>query len=61
LERLTDHLRSAGAGNVSQEIAVDHPVRAILAVAERWKATLRGRWPDWPRMAPGIGPGLDRS
>jgi nucleotide-binding universal stress UspA family protein len=40
MERLADHLRAAGAGNVSHEIAVDHPVRAILAVAERWKATL---------------------
>jgi nucleotide-binding universal stress UspA family protein len=40
LERLAEHLRAAGASHVSHEIAVAHPVRAILAVAERWQATL---------------------
>jgi nucleotide-binding universal stress UspA family protein len=40
LSRMAEHLRAAGAANVSHEIAVDHPVRAILAVAERWQATL---------------------
>jgi nucleotide-binding universal stress UspA family protein len=40
LDRLGDHLRASGAGSVSHEIVLDHPVRAILAVAERWQATL---------------------
>jgi nucleotide-binding universal stress UspA family protein len=51
LDRLAEHLRAAGAAGVTHEIAVDHPVRAILAVAERWQATLvvvgrsgRGWW-----------------
>lgn len=40
LERIAEHLRAAGAADLSHEIAVDHPVRAILAVAERWQAAL---------------------
>jgi nucleotide-binding universal stress UspA family protein len=40
LERMAEHLRTAGAANVNHEVAVDHPVRAILSVAERWQATL---------------------
>ncbi len=40
LERMAEHLRAAGAGHTTHEIVVDHPVRAILAAAERWQATL---------------------
>ncbi len=40
LERLAEHLHAAGASSVTHEIAVGHPVREILAVAESWRATL---------------------
>lgn len=40
LERIAEHLKAAGATHAGHEIAIDHPVRAILAAAERWQATL---------------------
>lgn len=40
LDRIAEHLRGVGAAQVSHEIVVDHPVRAIVGVAQRWQATL---------------------